>query len=277
MLEYYIEGFFCYYGIMTFIQYFIMLLLVVKENRNCIGKEKRNKLLWLLPKEMHYVTLPTKAVLVGTEVFFVTEIALLLTGDAFESFFWGEIFFPLSFFLYLFARIVWLIRKTKGKPWKSFMEGQECVIKPLKVQMYGSGFKVFTYSIIIKAFLICVMNVVYLLQDPNPFIPFIKFLEWLLITGLEAYLGMRLWMEEKGFLRVFTVEGGQVVYKDGRGKCRRFPISDLCWIDTPNGIIKVFYKKEGRLEQLEFYVIYAHGVKEFCSVVEEVEWKEPGD
>ena len=277
MLKYYIEGYFFYFGMMIFAQYCIMMLLAVRENRNCIGKEKRNKLLWLLPKEMRNVTLLTKAVLAGTEVFIVAGIVMLVAGELPWSLFVAGLFMSFFYFIYIFAMVVWTNKKVKEKPWKSFMEGQECKTKPLKVRMYGSGFKGFTYNIIIKVFLICIMNIVHLLRNPSPFIPFITFLEWLLITGLEAYFGVYLWMEEKGFRRVFTVEGGQVVYKDGRGKCRRFPISDLCWMDTPNGIIKVFYKKEEQLEQLEFYVIYAHGVKEFCSVVEEVEWKEPGD
>lgn len=92
--------------------------------------------------------------------------------------------------------------------------------------------------------------------------------------GVEAYLGIFLLMVEKGFRRVITVEGGQAVYKDSKGKCRKFPVSDLCWMDMSNGIMKVLYKKE---EQIDVYVIYAHGVKEFCSVVEEVEWREPED
>ncbi len=277
MLDYYIEVYLYYFGIMICIQYCIMLCLVVRENRNYIGKKKRNRLLWLLPREMCYVTLLTKVVFVGTEVFVVAGIVMLVAGEVPWSLFVAELFISFFYFIYIFAMVVWTNKKIKGKPWKSFMEGQECKTKPLKVRMYGSGFKGFTYNIIIKVFLICIMNIVHLLRNPSPFIPFITFLEWLLITGLEAYFGVYLWMEEKGFRRVFTVEGGQVVYKDGRGKCRRFPISDLCWMDTPNGNIKVFYKKEEQLEQLEFYVIYAHGVKEFCSVVEEVEWREPED
>ena len=274
MLKYYIEGYLVCFGMMIWIQYSIMLLLVVKENRNYIGKEKRNGLLWLLPKEMRYVTLLTKVVLVGTEVFVVAGIVMLVAGEEPWSFFLLELFVSGFCIIYIFAMVVWTNKKVKEKPWKSFMEGQECKTKPLKVQMYGSGFKGFTYSIIIKAFLVCVMNVVYLLRDPSPFIPFIGFLEWLFITGLEAYLGIHLWMEEKGFRRVITVEGGQAVYKDSRGKCRKFPVSDLCWMDMSNGIMKVLYKKE---EQIDVYVIYAHGVKEFCSVVEEVEWREPED
>ena len=277
MLKDYIEVYFFYFAMVFFMQYYTMLLSAGRENRNCIGKGRRNKLLWLLPKEMHYVTFLTKIVLVGTEVFSVAGIVMLVAGEIPNTLFLTVLFVCFFYLFYLVAMVALTDKKIKGKPLKSFMEGQECKIKPLKVQMYGSGFKGLNYSIIIKVFLICIMNVVHLLRDPSPFIPFIRFLEWLFITGLEAYLGVYLWMGEKGFWRVITVEGGQAVYKSSRGKCRRFPISDLCWMDTPNGIIKVFYKKEERLEQLEFYVIYAHGVKEFCSIVEEVEWKEPED
>ena len=273
VLKEYIEGFFFYFASVTFIQYYMMLIAGI-ENRNCMGKKKRNKLLWLLPKEMCCVTLFTKAVLIGTEVFDVIGIVMLVTGELIWSFFVMELFISFFFLLYFFAMIVWIDKKIKGKLWKRFMEGQECETKPLKVQIYGSGLKGLTYSIIIKAFLLCIMNVVYLLRDPSPFIPFIRFLEWLFITGLEAYLGIFLLMVEKGFRRMITVEGGQAVYKDSRGKCRKFPVSDLCWMDMSNGIIKVLYKKE---ELIDAYVIYAHGVKEFCSVVEEVEWKEPED
>ncbi len=274
MLKDYIEVYFFYFAMVFFMQYYTMLLLAIRENRNCIGKEKRNRLLWFLPKEMRYVTLLTKAVLVGTGVFSVAGIVMLVVGEISDTLCLTVLFVCFSYLFYLVAMVALTNKKIKGKAWKSFMEGQECETKPLKVQMYGSGFKGLTYSTIIKVFLICIMNVVYLLRDPSPFIPFIRFLEWLFITGLEAYLGIFLLMVEKGFRRMITVEGGQAVYKDSRGKCRKFPVSDLCWMDMSNGIMKVLYKKE---EQIDVYVIYAHGVKEFCSVVEEVEWKEPED
>ncbi len=273
MFEHYIEANFFNVGMMCGIQY-LMMGLAIKESRNCLGKKRVNNLLWLLPKEMSYVTFLTKAILVGAEVFCTIGVVLLVIGEFPVSLFWGEMFFILFVVIYIFVKTIRINKKIKGEPRKSFMEGQKCGTKPLKVQMYGSGVKEFIYGIIIKASLVCVMNVVWLLRDPSPFIPFMNFLEWFVITGLAAYLSIRLWLEEKGFRRVITVEGGRAVYKDGRGKCRRFSINDLCWMDSPNGGIEVWYRKE---ELIEIYVILAHGVKEFCSVVEEVEWKEPED
>ena len=81
MLKDYIEVYFFYFAMVFFMQYYTMLLSAGRENRNCIGKGRRNKLLWLLPKEMHYVTFLTKIVLVGTEVFSVAGIVMLVAGE----------------------------------------------------------------------------------------------------------------------------------------------------------------------------------------------------